>query len=125
MPIAAALYARTAVEDDLHPIADQIARLRAYINAQGWSLADDHVFADVGISGLVFERPGLTVLLDALRAGDFVRLVVEHPDRLSRVLSDRWLIENTAARMGCRVVYLAETPVALPAFTLPGRTALG
>ena len=125
MSIVAALYARTAVDDDLHPIAEQSARLRAYISAQGWSLADEHVFEDVGISGLVFERPGLAAMLDALHAGDFVRLVVEHPDRLSRVLSDRWLIENTAARMGCRVVYLAEAPAALPAFALPGRVASG
>lgn len=89
-----------------------IARLRAHIAAQGWSLAEDHVFQDAGYSGLVFERPGLEALLDALQRGEFVRLVTEHPDTLSRTLADRWYVENTAARMGCRIVYLDEQPSA-------------
>lgn len=106
MPLSAALYARTP--DPTQPIAIPIGRLRAYIAGQGWTLADEHVFADCGYSGLVFERPGLEAMLAALQRGEFVRLVAERPDALSRTLSDRWYIENTAARMGCRIVYLEE-----------------
>ena len=106
MTMPAALYARTP--DPTQSIAANIARLRAYIAIQGWTLADEHVFQDAGYSGLVFERPGLAALMAALQRGEFVRLVTEHPDTLSRTLADRWYIENTVARMGCRIVYLDE-----------------
>lgn len=114
MTISAALYARTAVADAARPIADQVARLRAYIDAQGWALADEHVFQDDGISGLVFERPGLTASLEALRRGEFVRLVVQDPDRLSRSAADLWLIENMAARLGCQIVFVDARPGIAP-----------
>ena len=106
MTMPAALYARTP--DPTQSIAANIARLRAYIASQGWTLADEHVFQDAGYSGLIFERPGLEALLAALQRGEIVRLVTEHPDTLSRTLSDRWYVENTAARVGCRIVYLDE-----------------
>ena len=108
MTLPTALYARTP--DPTLPIAVPIGRLRAYIAGQGWTLANEHVFQDAGYSGLVFERPGLEALLETLLLGEVVRLVTEHPDTLSRTLTDRWYVENTAARMGCRIVYLDEQP---------------
>lgn len=108
MTLPAALYIRTP--DPTYPVAVPIDRLRAYIAGQGWTLAEEHVFVDAGYSGLVFERPGLAALLETLQRGEVVRLVAEQPDALSRTLSDRWYVENVAARMGCRVVYLAEEP---------------
>ena len=118
MTLPAALYARTP--DPTYPIAVPISRLRAYIAAQGWTLAEEYIFQDAGYSGLVFERPGLEALLEALQRGEFVRLVTEQPETLSRTLSDRWYIENTAARMGCRIVYLEEqrsSPLVIAAAT--------
>ena len=106
MTLPAALYARTS--DPAQPIAVQVQRLRAYVAAQGWTLTEAHIFQDAGYSGLVFERPGLEALLETLQRGEVVRLVTEHPDTLSRTLADRWYVENTAARMGCRIVYVDE-----------------
>lgn len=114
MTLSAAIYARTAVADAARPIADQVARLRAFIAAQGWALADEHLFLDDGVSGLVFERPGLSDLLDGLRRGEFVRLVVQDPDRLSRNAADLWLIENMAARLGCQIVFVDARPGVAP-----------
>ncbi len=114
MTISAAIYARTAVIDAAHPIADQVARLRAYIEARDWALADEHLFQDDGISGLVFERPGLSALLATLQRGEFVRLVVQDPDRLSRSAADLWLIENMAARLGCQIVFVDARPGIAP-----------
>ena len=114
MTISAAIYARTAVADATHPIADQVARLRAYVNARGWTLAEEHVFTDEDVSGLVFERPGLEALLETLQAGEFVRLVVQDPDRLSRSAADLWLIENMAARLGCQIVFVDARPGVAP-----------
>ena len=118
MTLPAALYARTP--DPTQPIAVPIGRLRAYIAGQGWTLAEAHIFQDAGYSGLVFERPGLAALLETLQRGEFVRLVTEHPDTLSRTLADRWYVENTAARMGCRIVYLEEQQAGLAAGAPPG-----
>lgn len=114
MTISAALYARTAVSDAAHSIDEQVTRLRTYVAAQGWTLADEHVFQDDGISGLVFERPGLDAMIDALQAGEFVRLVVLDPDRLSRSAADLWLIENLAARLGCQIVFVDARPGVTP-----------
>lgn len=55
---------------------------RAALQAAGCS----NIFADQGISGADFERPGLTAALDELRPGDM--LVVWRLDRLGRSLID-------------------------------------
>ena len=110
MPMSAALYARTAVLDPDHPITAQIDALRTVIAAHSWTLDAAHIFQDAGYSGLEFDRPGLQALRDALRRGEFVRLVVAHPDRLSRRVDDRWLIEHEA---GCRIVYVASGEMAV------------
>ena len=48
MTMPAALYARTP--DPMQPIAAPIARLRAYIASQGWTMVEEHIFADAGYS---------------------------------------------------------------------------
>lgn len=69
-------YARVSTADQ------NLALQNAALEAAGCS----YIYADQGISGADFERPGLTAALDDLRAGDM--LVVWRLDRLGRSLID-------------------------------------
>jgi len=60
-------------------IEQQLARLRAHIQARGWELRDEDIFRDDGYSGATLNRPGL----DRLRAADVDRVLVTDPDRLA------------------------------------------
>ena len=61
----AAIYARKSTEqigvaDEQKSVARQIEHARAYAARKGWTVADEHVFVDDGISGAEFaNRPGV------------------------------------------------------------------
>ncbi len=86
MSVRAAIYARvsTANQTQAQTIEQQLARLRAQIGAQGWTLAPEHVFRDDGRSGADLNRPGLDHLRDAARRSEFDCVLVTEPDRLAR-----------------------------------------
>src|SRR4051794_10687089 len=68
----AAIYARKSNEQRDRDDADksvthQEERAREYIARKGWTVAEDHVYKDDGISGAEFiKRPGLVALHRAL-----------------------------------------------------------
>lgn len=91
--IVAAAYLRKSNDegdrdDDAKSITRQLERCREYAAAQGWTLPEELVFSDDGISGAAFnrrERPGLYALLDALASQSrFTVLVVSEQSRLGR-----------------------------------------
>ena len=61
----AAIYARksteqTGVVDEARSVTRQIDHAKAYASTKGWTVADEHVHVDDGISGAEFvKRPGL------------------------------------------------------------------
>ncbi|NJN99586.1 MAG: recombinase family protein [Anaerolineales bacterium] len=56
-----AIYARVSTlrQQQSQTIEQQLERLQAYITAQGWEVAPDHIFRDDGYSGAKLARPGL------------------------------------------------------------------
>jgi site-specific DNA recombinase len=60
----AAIYARKSTEqngvaDEAKSVARQIEHARAYATTKGWTVPDEYVFVDDGISGAEFDkRPG-------------------------------------------------------------------
>ena len=68
----AAVYARKSTEqsgvaDEQKSVARQIEHARQYAERKGWTVADQHVYVDDGISGAEFSnRPGFVRLLNAL-----------------------------------------------------------
>src|SRR5262245_42140074 len=87
-----AVYARRSTEqngvaDKARSVARQLAHARAYAARKGWTVADEHVYADDGISGALFgdQRPGLARLLNALRPRPaFNALIMSEESRLGR-----------------------------------------
>lgn len=90
--IIAAIYARKSTEqngvgDEERSVTRQIEHAKEYAAQKGWAVAEEHVYADDGISGAEFDRrPGLLRLLAALKPPrpPFQALIVSNVDRLGR-----------------------------------------
>ncbi|TML66074.1 MAG: hypothetical protein E6G14_15520 [Actinobacteria bacterium] len=88
----AAIYARKSTEqngvgEEAKSVARQIERARAFADRNGWTVADEHIYADDGVSGALFgdKRPGLARLLNALSPRPpFQALVMSEESRLGR-----------------------------------------
>ena len=68
----AAIYARKSTDqndvvEEAKSVGRQIDHARAYAVKKGWTVADDCIFVDDGISGAEFaNRPGFLRLMNAL-----------------------------------------------------------
>lgn len=89
-----AVYTRKSSEEGLEQEFNSLEAQReaceAYIKSQaheGWVLVPDH-FDDGGFSGGNTERPGLTALMDKVRAGEIDVIVFYKIDRFTRSLTD-------------------------------------
>jgi DNA invertase Pin-like site-specific DNA recombinase len=87
----AAIYARKStdqpgVADDQKSVARQVEHARQYAARKGWTVPDEHVYVDDGISGAEFAaRPGFLRLMNALRPHPaFQVLVMSEESRLGR-----------------------------------------
>jgi site-specific DNA recombinase len=87
----AAIYARKStdqngVADDQKSIARQVEHATAYAARKGWTVSDEYVFVDDGISGAEFaNRPGYLRLLNSLKPrAPFGVLIMSEESRLGR-----------------------------------------
>ena len=69
----AAIYARksteqTGVSDEEKSVTRQIEHAKLYAAQKDWTVSDEHIFVDDGISGAEFvKRPGFIRLMNALK----------------------------------------------------------
>src|SRR5215468_6536725 len=87
----AAIYARKSTEqlcvaDEARSVTRQIEHAKAYAEQKGWTVAEEHVYVDDGISGAEFvKRPGFLRLMNALKPRpSFQRLIMSEESRLGR-----------------------------------------
>jgi DNA invertase Pin-like site-specific DNA recombinase len=84
----AAIYARKSTDDNARreenkSVVRQVEHARAYAAARGWTVAEEHVYVDDGISGAEFRnRPALLRMLNHLRS--FEVIVMSELSRLGR-----------------------------------------
>jgi site-specific DNA recombinase len=106
--MGAAIYVRVSTlrQAQAQTIEQQLERLQAHVGAQGWVVADQHVFRDDGYSGASLYRPGLERLRDAVAAGEVERVLVTAPDRLARNYVHQALLLEELGRGGCAVEFL-------------------
>jgi site-specific DNA recombinase len=107
-----ALYARvsTTRQAQAQTIEQQLARLQAYVQQQGWPLEDRHIYRDDGYSGAKLARPGLDQLRDHARLAQLDRVLVTAPDRLARNYVQQMLLLEELEQHGCAVEFL-ERPM--------------
>lgn len=111
----AAIYARKSTEqlgvtDDQKSVARQVEAARAYAARKGWTVAEEHIYIDDGISGAEFvKRPGLIRLVAALEPRPpFQILIMSDGDRLARELIEGAYIMKRILDAGVRVFLYLE-----------------
>jgi site-specific DNA recombinase len=87
----AAIYARKSTEqngvsDEEKSVTRQIEHGKAYATKKGWTVPDELIFVDDGISGAEFvKRPGLIRLTNAIKPKpSFQFLIMSEESRLGR-----------------------------------------
>ena len=87
----AAIYARKSTEqngvsDEEKSVTRQIEHAKAYASKKDWTVAEEHIYVDDGISGAEFvKRPGFLRLMNALKPRpDFQVLIMSEESRLGR-----------------------------------------
>jgi site-specific DNA recombinase len=103
-----AVYARVSTQRQAQDqtIEQQLERLRAHVQMQGWQLLDENIFRDDGYSGSSLSRPGLDRLRDRAAQRELDRVLLTAPDRLARNYVHQMLLIEELERFGCSVEFL-------------------
>src|SRR5215218_3930090 len=122
---AIAVYARVSTQRhaQANTTEQQLERLRAYVQAQGWDLPLEHVFRDDGYSGATLRRPGLDRLRDAATSARFERIVITAPDHLARNYVHQVLLVEELQRYGAEVEFLDRPMSQDPTISFCSRSA--
>lgn len=100
-----AIYVRVACATQTQPrsIEQQLDRLHTHLVAAGEKPAAENIFRDGGRGGLTLDRPSLNCLRDQVRLGEYERVLVTSPDRLSRSYALLRVLVKEFERAGCRI----------------------
>ena len=104
----AAIYARRSPDDDsAKSVERQISHARSYALKKGWTILEDHVYVDDGISGAeIRNRAGLLRLLNALKPRPpFGAVVMSEASRLGRDRLRTELVARDLFEAGVRIFY--------------------
>ena len=107
-----ALYIRVSTEkqaDEGFSLDAQESRLRAYCDAQQWTVCADHIYVDAGISGKSTDREQFQAMMQAAKDGSVKRIVTMKLDRLARNTKDFLSIVDTLQNDGCDLVLIKES----------------
>lgn len=110
----AAIYARKSTvqerDEKEKSVARQVEHARAYAEKKGWTVADEHVYVDDGISGAEFEkRPGFVRLMNALKPrAPFDALVMSEESRLGREAIETSYHMKQLVQAGVRVFFYLD-----------------
>ena len=111
----AAIYARksteqTGVADHEKSVTRQIDHATDYAAGKGWTVAQDHIYSDDGISGAEFaNRPGFLRLMNALTpTPPFQVLIMSEESRLGREAIETAYALKQLVTAGVRVFFYLE-----------------
>lgn len=103
------VYARKSTEqqisDEEKSVTRQVEHGRAYALRKGWTVADEHVYTDDGVSGAEFaNRPGFVRLMNALTPRPPLQaLIMSEESRLGREQIEVAYALKQLAQAGVRV----------------------
>ncbi len=106
MKVAAYARVSTQRQAEDQTIAQQLERLQARAQMEGWTPEAGHVYRDEGSSGARIDHPALDRLRDAAERGEFHALLVTAPDRLARRVAHQMLLLEELAQLGYRMIFI-------------------
>lgn len=111
----AAIYARksteqTGVSDEEKSVSRQVEHAKAYAGKKGWTVPDELIFVDDGISGAEFvKRPGFIRLMNALKPKpSFQFLIMSEESRLGREAIETGYVLKQIIDAGVRLFFYLE-----------------
>src|SRR5688572_28893328 len=111
----AAIYARKSTEqvgigEEEKSVTRQIEHAKLYAAKKGWTVSDEHIFIDDGVSGAEFvKRPGCIRLMNALKPRPaFQFLVMSEESRLGREQIETAYALKSFMDVGVRVFFHLE-----------------
>jgi DNA invertase Pin-like site-specific DNA recombinase len=113
MGIAAGYLRRSTDQsgvEDQRSIARQLEHARAYAEKKGWSLRDEFVCVDDGVSGAEFDaRPGFIRMMNSLKPKPlFDVLIMSEESRLGREAIETAYALKPLVQAGVRVFFYLE-----------------
>ena len=113
--MVAAIYARksteqTGVNDEEKSVTRQIEHATLYAATKGWTVSEEYMFVDDGISGAEFvKRPGFIRLMNALKPQPaFQFLIMSEESRLGREQIETAYALKQIMDAGTRVFFYLE-----------------
>jgi len=107
-----ALYIRVSTDKQVEEgfsLEAQESRLRAFCQAQEWTVCSDHIYIDAGVSGKSTARPAFQTMMQTAQGGQIARIVSIKLDRLARNTRDFLNTVDTLQASGCDLVLLKES----------------
>ncbi len=111
----AAIYARKSTEqnginEEGKSVTRQVEHATAYATKKGWSVSEEYVFVDDGVSGAEFaKRPGFLRLMNALKPKPpFQVLIMSEESRLGREAIETAYALKQLVTAGVRVFFYLE-----------------
>jgi site-specific DNA recombinase len=106
-----AIYARFSSDrQSAVSIEDQVRKCREHAERHGWTILEEHIYADHAVSGTSAERNGLQRLLSAaehpVRAFDAI--LIDDTSRLTRKLADALNLYERLTFSGVRLVAVSQ-----------------
>lgn len=107
------LYIRVSTEKQAtegFSLDDQVKRLKAYCEAHGWPVSDDHIYIDAGVSGKSTEaRKEFNRMRRDAESKQLTRIVAIKLDRLARNVKDFLYLVDELKSWGCDLVLIKES----------------
>jgi site-specific DNA recombinase len=110
-PRIAAVYARVSTEDQAKgfSLPTQVEACKLLAEQECYTVPEDYILVDEGISGTTLERPGLHKLRELIRTSSIGAIVIHDPDRLSRNLGHQLLLANEADKAQVKLLIVSHS----------------
>ena len=102
-----ALYCRVSSDRQVQEgtIESQDSSLREFAIENNFSIEEDLIFTDNGISGATLVRPALDALRDKAASGEVETVLVLCPDRLARKYAHQLILIEEFQRLGVEIIF--------------------
>lgn len=107
-----ALYIRVSTEKQAtegNSLAAQEKQLRDYCSARGWTVDNEHVYIDAGVSGKSTQRERFQAMLQAAQDGKIQRILAAKLDRVARNVKDFLVTVETLQEYCCSLALIKES----------------